>query len=75
MIQFITIITEAYLIYRNEDDITTTLSEIIFLNELLKKRMSAKVQGVMDTWDYLQLQCALLINSEITIPYDVGQVR
>lgn len=52
----------------NEDDLTMKLTEIIFLNDVIRKHRStgAKVQIVMEDWDYLQLQCALYINSEIS---------
>ncbi|XP_014677319.1 PREDICTED: DNA-directed RNA polymerase III subunit RPC1-like [Priapulus caudatus] len=50
----------------NEDDITMKLTEIIFLNDVIKKHRAtgAKVQMIVEDWDFLQLQCALYINSE-----------
>eukprot|EP00731_Ephydatia_muelleri_P022715 Em0015g298a len=51
-----------------EDDITMKLTEIIFLNDVIQKHRSqgAKVQMIMESWDFLQLQCALYINSEVS---------
>ncbi|KAK7113132.1 DNA-directed RNA polymerase III subunit RPC1-like [Littorina saxatilis] len=50
----------------NEDDITMKLTEIIFLNDVIQKHMAsaAKMQMIMEDWDFLQLQVALLYNSE-----------
>lgn len=52
----------------NEDDVTMKLTEIIFLNDVIRKHQStgAKVQIIMEDWDFLQLQCALYINSEMS---------
>jgi DNA-directed RNA polymerase III subunit RPC1 len=51
-----------------EDDVTMKLTEIIFLNDVIQKhrRQGAKVQMIMESWDFLQLQCALYINSEVS---------
>ncbi|XP_077989635.1 DNA-directed RNA polymerase III subunit RPC1-like [Glandiceps talaboti] len=50
----------------NEDDITVKLTEIIFLNDVIQrhKQTGAKMSMIMEDWDFLQLQCALYINSE-----------
>ncbi|XP_071808638.1 DNA-directed RNA polymerase III subunit RPC1-like isoform X1 [Asterias amurensis] len=50
----------------NEDDLTVKLTEIIFLNDVIKKHQQAgaKMSMIMEDWDFLQLQCALYINSE-----------
>ncbi|XP_027953200.1 DNA-directed RNA polymerase III subunit RPC1-like [Eumetopias jubatus] len=59
----------------NEDDLTMKLTEIIFLNDVIKKhRISgAKTQMIMEDWDFLQLQCALYINSELSgIPLNMA---
>lgn len=50
----------------NEDDLTMKLTEIIFLNDVIQKHRTsgAKMQMIMEDWDFLQLQCALYINSE-----------
>ncbi|XP_015775227.1 PREDICTED: DNA-directed RNA polymerase III subunit RPC1-like [Acropora digitifera] len=52
----------------NEDDITMKLTEIIFLNDVITKHRAtgAKIQMIMEDWDFLQLQCALYINSEVS---------
>ncbi|CAB4015852.1 DNA-directed RNA polymerase III subunit RPC1 [Paramuricea clavata] len=52
----------------NEDDVTMKLTEIIFLNDVIRKHRSggAKIQMIIEDWDFLQLQCALYINSETT---------
>uniref|UniRef100_A0A2R5LGD7 DNA-directed RNA polymerase subunit n=1 Tax=Ornithodoros turicata TaxID=34597 RepID=A0A2R5LGD7_9ACAR len=50
----------------NEDDVTMKLTEIIFLNDVIQRHRAsgAKMQMIMEDWDFLQLQCALYINSE-----------
>ncbi|CAG0896236.1 unnamed protein product, partial [Darwinula stevensoni] len=50
----------------NEDDVTMKLYEIIFINEVITKhrQQGAKIQMITEDWDFLQLQCALYINSE-----------
>ncbi|XP_072037718.1 LOW QUALITY PROTEIN: DNA-directed RNA polymerase III subunit RPC1-like [Amphiura filiformis] len=50
----------------NEDDLTVKLTEIIFLNNVIQKhrQAGAKMSMIMEDWDFLQLQCALYINSE-----------
>ena len=58
----------------NEDDLTVKLTEIIFLNNVIQKHRNtgAKSQMMMEDWDYLQLQCALYINSELSgIPFNM----
>ncbi|KAK3708848.1 hypothetical protein QZH41_016279 [Actinostola sp. cb2023] len=52
----------------NEDDVTMKLTEIVFLNDVIRKHRSigAKVQMIMEDWDFLQLQSALYINSEMS---------
>ena len=58
----------------NEDDLTMKLTEIIFLNDVIQKHRitGAKSQMIMEDWDYLQLQCALYINSELSgIPFNM----
>ncbi|KAM6105196.1 LOW QUALITY PROTEIN: DNA-directed RNA polymerase III subunit RPC1 [Pterocles gutturalis] len=58
----------------NEDDLTMKLTEIIFLNDVIKKhRISGETQMIMEDWDFLQLQCALYINSELSgIPLNMA---
>lgn len=52
----------------NEDDLTMKLTEIIFMNDVIMKhrQMGAKVQMILEDWDFLQLQCALYVNSELS---------
>nr|SVE78682.1 EOG090X00FC [Daphnia lumholtzi] len=52
----------------NEDDLTMKLTEIVFLNDVIVKHrlMGAKSQMILEDWDFLQLQCALYINSELS---------
>ena len=57
----------------NEDDVTMKMSEIVFLNDVIIKhrQQGAPSKTMQDNWDYLQLQCALLFNSQISgIPPD-----
>lgn len=57
-----------FLFYRNEDDLTMRQSEIIFINDVIKKnRLSgAPINMYQEGWDFLQLQTALYINSELS---------
>lgn len=51
----------------NEDDLTIKLSEIVYTNFIIKDAIEkgATVQMLMEDWDFLQLQCAMYINSEL----------
>jgi DNA-directed RNA polymerase III subunit RPC1 len=51
----------------NEDDITIKISEIIHTNRLLREGIEKgnPLGFISEDWDHLQLQCALLINSEL----------
>ena len=51
----------------NEDDITMKLAEIVHMNDIIKMALEkgSTVQMLMEHWDFLQLQCAILINSEL----------
>lgn len=51
----------------NEDDITIKISEIIHTNNILKESIGKgnPINLVNDDWDHLQLQCALLVNSDL----------
>ena len=51
----------------NEDDLTTKLADIVYTNNIIKDAMEkgVGVSMLMEDWDYLQLQCALYINSEL----------
>ncbi|KAF8382261.1 rpc-1 [Pristionchus pacificus] len=57
-----------------EDDLTMKLSEIMLINDVLDKhkRDGAPIKTVNETWDHLQIQCALYINSELSgLPPDM----
>ena len=57
----------------NEDDVTMKMTEIVFLNDvIMKHRQSGAISKmIQDDWDFLQLQCALHINSQLSgIPAD-----
>ena len=52
------------------------LTEIVFLNDVIMKHSAtgATVKMMQDDWDYLQLQCALHFNSQLSgIPADKGR--
>lgn len=57
-----------YYDFRNEDDLTMKQSEIILINDVIQKHMSSggKIELIQEDWDYLQLHCALYINSEMS---------
>ncbi|ORY91742.1 hypothetical protein BCR35DRAFT_299051 [Leucosporidium creatinivorum] len=60
----------------NEDDITVKLTEIIFMNAVIKTGLAKGVttQNLMEQWDFLQLAVATYINSELPgIPTAIGQ--
>jgi len=44
------------------------LSEICFLNEVIEKHQEsgAKVEMIAEDWDFIQSQCALVVNSEVS---------
>jgi len=52
----------------NEDDLTMKLTEIIYVNNAIKvhKATGSKSQTINQDWDFLQLHCALYINSELS---------
>ena len=57
----------------NEDDVTMKLTEIVFLNDVIVRHREngATAKMIQDDWDFLQLQCALHINSQLSgIPAD-----
>ncbi len=57
----------------NEDDVTMKLTEIVLLNDIIMKhrQSGAAAKMIQDDWDYLQLQCALHFNSQLSgIPAD-----
>ena len=53
---------------RNEDDLTIKLSEIIFLNDVIQRTRlnGVKMDKLVEQWDFLQLQCALYINNNLS---------
>lgn len=55
-------------VFRNEDDLTMKQSEIIFINDVIKKHKlsGATINMYQEGWDFLQLQTALYINSELS---------
>ncbi|POY73995.1 putative DNA-directed RNA polymerase [Rhodotorula taiwanensis] len=60
----------------NEDDLTVKLTEIIFMNAVIKTGLAKGVtsQALMEQWDFLQLAVATYINSELPgIPSVMGQ--
>lgn len=57
-----------------EDDVTMKLTEILFLNEIIKKHRKdgARMQMIEEEYDHLQIQCALYINSELSgVPMNI----
>jgi len=52
-----------------ETDITMMLLEIVFMNDVIKKhrQLGVKIEKILEDWDFLQLQCALHVNSECTL--------
>ncbi|XP_063217430.1 DNA-directed RNA polymerase III subunit RPC1 [Bacillus rossius redtenbacheri] len=52
----------------NEDDLTMKLMEIVLINDVIMERRQSggKVQMINEDWDFLQLHCALYINSEMS---------
>lgn len=62
----------------NEDELTMRLSEIVLMNNLIEtkeKKQGATVQQVNEAWEFLQLLCALYINSELSIPFNMQGVK
>ncbi|XP_045502401.1 DNA-directed RNA polymerase III subunit RPC1 [Colias croceus] len=52
----------------NEDDLTMKQSEILLINDVIARHVASggKSELVQEDWDYLQLHCALYINSEMS---------
>ena len=50
-----------------EDDITSKISDIVHINTLLKEGLitGQPVATIMEQWDFLQLQLAMVINSDL----------
>lgn len=54
------------------------LSEICFLNEVLTKHREsgAKVEMIAEDWEFIQTQCALVVNSEMSgVPASMGKKK
>ncbi|KAJ3336300.1 hypothetical protein HDU93_003104, partial [Gonapodya sp. JEL0774] len=51
----------------NEDDLTVLLSDIVIVNTRLREimRTGRDVKVLMEHWDFLQLQCGMLVNSDL----------
>lgn len=51
----------------NEDDLTVKLGEIIYTNLILEDALAkgSPISMIMEDWEFLQLQCALYIHSEL----------
>ena len=51
----------------NEDDITMKLIQIIEVNNVLQQGLDKglAIVNLMENWDFLQVQCAMYINSEL----------
>eukprot|EP00899_Mesostigma_viride_P025365 jgi/Mesvir1/6012/Mv00758-RA.2 len=51
----------------NEDDITMKLMQIIEVNNILRHGLERglAIVNLMENWDFLQVQCAMYINSEL----------
>ena len=51
----------------NEDDITAKLSEIVFVSSLIRQKLQKgeALHAVMHQWEYLGLQVAMYVNSEV----------
>ncbi|KAL3989412.1 RNA polymerase Rpb1 domain 5 family protein [Acanthocheilonema viteae] len=61
-----------------EDDITMKLSEIMLINDVIEKhkKEGSPTKTISETWDHLQVQCALYINSELSgLPPDMQPKR
>jgi DNA-directed RNA polymerase beta' subunit len=51
----------------NEDDVTMKLIQIIEVNNVLRQGLEKglAITNLMENWDFLQIQCAMYINSEL----------
>lgn len=51
----------------NEDDLTNKLGDIIDINSIIRAglRNGQPIQNIMEQWDYMQLQIAVYINSDV----------
>jgi DNA-directed RNA polymerase III subunit RPC1 len=50
-----------------EDDLTTKLSDIVYISSLIRSALQKgqPVQTIMEQWEYLQLQIAMYVNSDV----------
>lgn len=50
-----------------EDDLTTKLAEIVYISGLIKAALDKgqPIQTIMEQWEYLQLQIAMYVNSDV----------
>lgn len=50
-----------------EDDLTTKLSDIVHISSLIKSSLQRgqPLQTIMEQWEYLQLQIAMYVNSDV----------
>ena len=50
-----------------EDDITSKLSDIVHVNSLIREGLQSgqPVQTIMEQWDFLQIQIAIYVNSDV----------
>ncbi|KAI6655586.1 DNA-directed RNA polymerase III subunit RPC1 [Oopsacas minuta] len=57
----------------NEDDITIKITDIIRVNCIIHSLLkhNGPMNKIMELWDSLQIQCALLINSGVSLPSNV----
>ncbi|KOS19462.1 DNA-directed RNA polymerase III subunit RPC1 [Escovopsis weberi] len=51
----------------NEDDLTAKLAEIVYLSGLIRAALNKgkPMQTIMEQWEYLQLQIAMYVNSDV----------
>ncbi|XP_025987632.1 DNA-directed RNA polymerase III subunit RPC1 isoform X2 [Solenopsis invicta] len=50
----------------NEDYLTMKVSEIVIINETIRRQKGVNINMYMEHWDFLQLHCGLYVNSEIS---------
>jgi len=51
----------------NEDDLTMKLMQIVEINSVIKSGLGrgVQIQMLMENWDFLQIQCAMYIDSDL----------
>ncbi|GME87684.1 unnamed protein product [Ambrosiozyma monospora] len=54
----------------NEDDLTVKLTEIVWTSSMIRAgiQKGISINSLMEQWDYLQLACAMYINSDAATP-------